>query len=159
MAKIAWAGQTIDLESTNPSISVQKEIIRTEDGTCINQKHAISVKGYFYATGDPIAKERQGILYQKMITLLNTNASQASLQQGLLELQPEGTVSLANTIRYKDAKLINASFPEPPDDTAESNMLNTRLHLKLINPKMIFLMLIKFLRLVKAGISKEVLSL
>jgi hypothetical protein len=118
MAKIAWAGQTIDLESTNPSISVQKEIIRTEDGTCINQKHAISVKGYFYATGDPIAKERQGILYQKMITLLNTNASQASLQQGLLELQPEGTVSLANTIRYKDAKLINASFPEPPDDTA-----------------------------------------
>lgn len=118
MAKISWAGSTIDVASTNPSISIQKEIIRTDDGICINQKHNITVKGYFYATGDPIAKERQGILYGKMILLLNTNASQASLQQGLLELQPEGTVSAGNTLRYKDARLVSASFPEPPDDTA-----------------------------------------
>jgi hypothetical protein len=118
MAKVSWAGKTIDVASTNPSISVQKEIIRTDDGICINQKHNITVKGYFYATGDPIAKARQGVLYGKMIALLNTNASQASLQQGLLELQPEGTVSGGNTLRYKDARLVSVSFPEPPDDTA-----------------------------------------
>jgi hypothetical protein len=138
MAKINWAGNQIDVSSTNPNIGITREFLRTDDGTTIGQKHSITIKGYFLAQGDPLAASRQADLYQKMLELFGKGTADASIQAGLLEINPEaiGTVNtLTQVIRYNDAKLLSVSLPEPPDETAGIQIQEYQLSFEASQPK------------------------
>lgn len=143
MSKITWAGTDIDFSpdaGTSPNINITKEIVRASDGTCIGQRHSINISFYIFATGDAVLKQRQQVLYSKIISVFGKQSNNGvSLQKGKLEIIPEtptgGSVSQDNIITYNDAELVSFNFPETPDDTNGIQYIQCTVTFQATQPK------------------------
>lgn len=111
-----WTGTSISFDY-GFAISVQKEFGRGDDGSILNEKHTISIRGQIVASG-ATADARYSNLTTQMFSRakkLATGADRvATLQAGLLVV----TGDSGEIVRYDSASLLSVNVSEAPEDTA-----------------------------------------
>lgn len=145
MSKVSllFAGQEIVLEYGFAS-SIQKDFNRADDGTILTEKHSLSIKGSFTATGNT-AETRYSNLLQKSVDYADFKGGKlidrlVSLQGGPLNVVRMKLVG--NTyeqdgdaiISYPYAELMGVNISEPPDDTAGIHFQEISLTFESITP-------------------------
>lgn len=105
------------------SVGIQKEFVRSDDGSVISEKHSISIRGVYALDAnenDPLVsyktlmqkvQERVGVIYRS----LSTNDRRTTLQTDRLQLLVSGADAFND--QYQGAVLTGVNFSEPGDDT------------------------------------------
>ena len=113
---LSWTGTSISFDY-GFSMSVQKEFGRGDDGSILNEKHTISIKGQIVASG-ATADARYSNLATQMFSRAKKLATGAdrvtTLQAGLLTV----TGDSGEIVRYDSASLLSVNVSEAPEDTA-----------------------------------------
>lgn len=113
---LTWTGTSISFDY-GFSTSVQKEFGRADDGSILNEKHTISIRGQIVSSGIT-ADARYSNLVTQMFSRakkLATGANRvATLQAGLLVI----TGDSGEIVRYDSASLLSVNVSEAPEDTA-----------------------------------------
>jgi len=140
---VLFAGQELVLEYGFAS-AIQKDFNRLDDGTILNEKHAITIRGAFTAEGNT-PEDRYEDLIQKAVEYADFKGSQlvdrmVSLQAGPLEIYKMTLVG--NTyqkvglplISYSFAQLMSVGVGEPPEDTAGIHYQEVTFNFESITP-------------------------
>lgn len=140
---VLFAGQELVLEYGFAS-AIQKDFNRLDDGTILNEKHAITIRGAFSAEGNT-PQDRYEDLLQKSVEYADFKGSQlvdrmASLQAGPLEIYKMTLVGDTYQkvgiplIAYNFAQLMTVSVGEPPEDTAGIHYQEVTFNFESITP-------------------------
>lgn len=104
-----------------PRYSINREDVKTGDGTYINSKFTINITGTAtlstYNTNDLQTKgQRQQSIQGLALTNLKFNKQSKMFGNGKLEISPYG--GMPNSIVFNDAKLISLDLPEQNEESA-----------------------------------------
>jgi hypothetical protein len=116
---LTFAGTTSIPFDYGAAVSIQKEFIKSEDGTVLSEKHTVTIKGAIVATdgADGLARYTQLVTTGVDVVSQRGGAgSAAQLVAGTLIMTAGGADVFAGT--YTSAFLTSASLSEPSDDTA-----------------------------------------
>lgn len=113
---LTWTGTSISFDY-GFAMSVQKEFGRADDGSILNEKHTVSIRGQIVASG-ATADARYTNLATQMFSRAKKLATGAdrvtTLQAGLLIV----TGDSGEIVRYDSASLLSVNVSEAPEDTA-----------------------------------------
>lgn len=113
---LTWTGTSISFDY-GFAMSVQKEFGRADDGSILNEKHTVSIRGQIVASG-ATADARYTNLATQMFSRAKKLATGgdrvATLQAGLLLV----TGDSGEIVRYDSASLLSVNVSEAPEDTA-----------------------------------------
>lgn len=101
------------------AVGIQKEFIKSEDGTVLSEKHTVTVKGAIVSTDGPDGLARYTALVTKGVDVVRKKGGAgraAKLVAGSLVLTAGGGDAFGGI--YTSAFLTGASLSEPSDDTA-----------------------------------------
>jgi hypothetical protein len=116
---LTFAGSTSIPFDYGAAVSIQKEFIKSEDGTVLSEKHTVTIKGAIVATdgADGLARYTQLVTTGVDVVSQRGGAGRAAkLVAGALTMTAGGGDIFADT--YTSAFLTSASLSEPSDDTA-----------------------------------------
>jgi hypothetical protein len=112
-----WNNQAINFDY-GFAMGIQKDFTRADDGTILNEKHTLTIKGSFVATGSAATDRYANLLTQmySKVSYVEQGAAgrQVSIQAGRLTITNNSTP----IVDYLSANLIGISVPEPSEDTA-----------------------------------------
>ena len=111
---LKWNGNPIVTFNYGFAAGISKDFTRSDDGTVLTEKHTITIKGAFAASGADANARYISLLNQTFSNaskVTSAGSRQFNLQVGKLEIT--GTELI-----YDSATLIGISVPEPAEDTA-----------------------------------------
>jgi len=116
---LTFAGSTSIPFDYGAAVGIQKEFIKSEDGTVLSEKHTVTIKGAIVSTDGTDGLARYTALVTKGVDFVRKKGGAeraANLVAGSLVLTAGGGDAFANV--YTSAFLTGASLSEPSDDTA-----------------------------------------
>ena len=116
---LTFAGSTSIPFDYGAAVGIQKEFIKSEDGTVLSEKHTVTIKGAIVSTDGTDGLARYTALVTKGVDIVRKKGGAeraANLVAGSLVLTAGGQDAFANV--YTSAFLTGASLSEPSDDTA-----------------------------------------
>jgi hypothetical protein len=116
---LTFAGSTSIPFDYGAAVGIQKEFIKSEDGTVLSEKHTVTIKGAIVSTDGTDGLARYTALVTKGVDIVRKKGGAeraANLVAGSLVLTAGGGDAFANV--YTSAFLTGASLSEPSDDTA-----------------------------------------
>ena len=119
MMILTFAGSTSIPFDYGAAVGIQKEFIKSEDGTVLSEKHTVTVKGAIVATDGADGLARYTALVTKGVDVVRKKGGAeraANLVAGSLVLTAGGGDAFGGI--YTSAFLTGASLSEPSDDTA-----------------------------------------
>ena len=119
MMTLTFAGSTSIPFDYGAAVGIQKEFIKSEDGTVLSEKHTVTVKGAIVSTDGPDGLARYTALVTKGVDVVRKKGGAgraAKLVAGSLVLTAGGGDAFGGI--YTSAFLTGASLSEPSDDTA-----------------------------------------
>lgn len=103
-----------------PKYSIQREILKTEDGSYIGNKYSITITGQLIvpASADmTVSGERQNALHKQLLWHLQTLSGNPKYHNiGKLEIVPYGGGD--KPFIFADARLVNVEIPEQSDESS-----------------------------------------
>lgn len=129
---LTWAGNNFTFDY-GVSAGIQKEFTRADDGSILNEKHNISIRGQIIASGAD-ADARYLNLFQQTASYAQKIAigggRTPSIQMGELIITSSTAGELLN---YQNVSLQNISISEPSDDTAGIHFQEVSLSFETYN--------------------------
>ena len=119
MMTLTFAGSTSIPFNYGAAVGIQKEFIKSEDGTVLSEKHTVTVKGAIVATDGADGLARYTTLVTTGVDVVRQKGGTgraANLVAGSLVLTAGGGDAFGGI--YTSAFLTGASLSEPSDDTA-----------------------------------------
>ena len=119
MMTLTFAGSTSIPFDYGAAVGIQKEFIKSEDGTVLSEKHTVTVKGAIVSTDGSDGLARYTALVTKGVDVVRKKGwagRAAKLVAGSLVLTAGGGDAFGGI--YTSAFLTGASLSEPSDDTA-----------------------------------------